>query len=87
MVDLIRLYFGSSTSIGRLSTSFREFNTLGSSKQYNNERGNLRALGTGGKNVDTEVKCHALVPLDDIVNMFANNDCIPEVSFCLCSEI
>lgn len=33
-----------------------------------------------GKNVNTEIKCHSLLPLDDIVVMVSHSDCIPEVS-------
>lgn len=35
---------------------------------------------TMGKNVYTEIKCHSLLPLDDIVSMITHPDCIPEVS-------
>jgi len=34
-----------------------------------------------GKNVNTEIKCHSLLPLDDIVAVVSHPDCIPEVSF------
>lgn len=34
-----------------------------------------------GKNVNTEIKCHSLLPLDDIVAMVSHPDCIPEVSY------
>ncbi|XP_061380179.1 inositol 1,4,5-trisphosphate receptor isoform X1 [Danaus plexippus] len=34
---------------------------------------------TLGKNVYTEIKCHSLLPLDDIVAMITHPDCIPEV--------
>lgn len=36
-----------------------------------------------GKNVNTEIKCHSLLPLDDIVAMVSHPDCIPEVSFAM----
>ncbi|WAR26261.1 ITPR1-like protein, partial [Mya arenaria] len=39
----------------------------------------LLALCTEGKNVYTEIKCHSLLPLDDIVRVVTHNDCIPEV--------
>ena len=32
-----------------------------------------------GKNVYTEIKCHSLLTLDDIVAMVSHKDCIPEV--------
>ena len=39
----------------------------------------LLTLCTEGKNVFTEIKCHSLVPLDDILLIVTNQDCIPEV--------
>jgi len=39
----------------------------------------LLALCTEGKNVYTEIKCHSLLPLDDIVKVVTHSDCIPEV--------
>nr|KAG5704617.1 hypothetical protein BaRGS_031881 [Batillaria attramentaria] len=39
----------------------------------------LLALCTEGKNVYTEIKCHSLLPLDDIVRVVTHQDCIPEV--------
>ena len=43
----------------------------------------LLASCTEGKNVYTEIKCHSLLPLDDIVRIVTHPDCIPEVSFVL----
>ncbi|KAJ7363260.1 hypothetical protein OS493_011542 [Desmophyllum pertusum] len=39
----------------------------------------LLACCTEGKNVYTEIKCHSLLPLDDIVRVVTHPDCIPEV--------
>jgi len=39
----------------------------------------LLSLCTEGKNVYTEIKCHSLLPLDDIVKIVTHPDCIPEV--------
>ncbi|XP_013415241.1 inositol 1,4,5-trisphosphate receptor [Lingula anatina] len=39
----------------------------------------LLAYCTEGKNVYTEIKCHSLLPLDDIVRIVTHGDCIPEV--------
>ncbi|GAB1604735.1 inositol 1,4,5-trisphosphate receptor type 1-like isoform X6 [Argonauta hians] len=39
----------------------------------------LLALCTEGKNVYTEIKCHSLLPLDDIVKVVTDENCIPEV--------
>jgi len=41
----------------------------------------LLALCTEGKNVYTEIKCHSLLPLDDIVRVVTHKDCIPEVMY------
>lgn len=40
----------------------------------------LLACCTEGKNVYTEIKCHSLLPLDDIVRVVTHRDCISEVS-------
>ncbi|XP_064398624.1 inositol 1,4,5-trisphosphate receptor type 2-like isoform X2 [Halichondria panicea] len=34
---------------------------------------------TEGKNVSTEIKCHSLLPLDEIVRVCTHPDCIPDV--------
>ncbi|KAK2568121.1 Inositol 1 [Acropora cervicornis] len=39
----------------------------------------LLACCTEGKNVYTEIKCHSLLPLDDIVRVVTHPDAIPEV--------
>lgn len=47
--------------------------------KYHVELVKLLAGCTMGKNVYTEIKCHSLLPLDDIVVMVSHPDCIPEV--------
>ncbi|XP_072755422.1 inositol 1,4,5-trisphosphate receptor-like isoform X1 [Anoplolepis gracilipes] len=47
--------------------------------QYHVELVKLLACCTMGKNVNTEIKCHSLLPLDDIVGVVSHPDCIPEV--------
>lgn len=47
--------------------------------RYHVELVKLLAYCTMGKNVYTEIKCHSLLPLDDIVAMLTHPDCIPEV--------
>lgn len=49
--------------------------------RYHVELVKLLACCTMGKNVNTEIKCHSLLPLDDIVAMVSHQDCIPEVNF------
>lgn len=39
----------------------------------------LLASCTEGKNVYTEIKCHSLLPLDDIVRVVSHPSCVPEV--------
>lgn len=51
----------------------------GSPLKYHVELVKLLACCTMGKNVYTEIKCHSLLPLDDIVSMVTHPDCIPEV--------
>lgn len=50
-----------------------------SALRYHVELVKLLACCTMGKNVYTEIKCHSLLPLDDIVAMISHQDCIPEV--------
>ncbi|KAK7867408.1 hypothetical protein R5R35_003837 [Gryllus longicercus] len=69
--------------------SFNQFVEMMRSKRYRvDESGALRyhielvkllACCTMGKNVYTEIKCHSLLPLDDIVAVVSHPDCIPEV--------
>ncbi|XP_011161060.1 inositol 1,4,5-trisphosphate receptor isoform X2 [Solenopsis invicta] len=47
--------------------------------QYHVELVKLLACCTMGKNVNTEIKCHSLLPLDDIVAVVSHPDSIPEV--------
>ncbi|KAI4502615.1 hypothetical protein M0802_002527 [Mischocyttarus mexicanus] len=47
--------------------------------KYHVELVKLLACCTMGKNVNTEIKCHSLLPLDDIAAMVSHPDCIPEV--------
>nr|XP_040580259.1 inositol 1,4,5-trisphosphate receptor-like isoform X2 [Lepeophtheirus salmonis] len=47
--------------------------------RYHIELVRLLACCTMGKNVFTEIKCHSLLPLDDIVTMVCHRDTIPEV--------
>ncbi len=39
----------------------------------------LLTLCTEGKNVATEIRCHSLLPLDEIVRVVCHHECIPEV--------
>ena len=47
--------------------------------KYHVELVKLLACCTMGKNVYTEIKCHSLLPLDDIVTTVCHKDCIPEI--------
>ena len=40
----------------------------------------LMVLCTEGKNEYTEIKCHSVLPLDDIVRVVSEVRCLPEVS-------
>ena len=39
----------------------------------------LLTICTEGKNVNTEMRCHSLLPLDEIVKITTHAECIPEV--------
>lgn len=47
--------------------------------RYHIELVNLLAELTEGKNVYTEIKCHSLITLDDIVSVVTHPECIIEV--------
>jgi len=47
--------------------------------RYHIELVKLLTCCTMGKSVYTEIKCHSLLPLDDIVTMVSHSDCTPEV--------
>lgn len=49
--------------------------------QYHRQLVRLLSYCTEGKNVYTEIKCHSLLPLDDIVRIVTHPDCLPEVLF------
>ena len=57
---------------------FKQFLFLLSCR-YHIELVKLLACCTMGKNVFTEIKCHSLLPLDDVVKMVCHKDTIPEV--------
>ena len=41
----------------------------------------LLTICTEGKNVNTEMRCHSLLPLDEIVKVITYEECIPEVNY------
>lgn len=47
---------------------------------YHNTLVELLAACTEGKNVYTELKCNSLLPLDDIVKVVTEENCVPEVA-------
>ena len=47
--------------------------------QYHIHLVDLLSMCTEGKNVTTEMKCHSLLPLDEIVRVVTHPDCIPQV--------
>nr|Q8WSR4.1 RecName: Full=Inositol 1,4,5-trisphosphate receptor; Short=ApIP3R [Patiria pectinifera]BAB84088.1 inositol 1,4,5-trisphosphate receptor [Patiria pectinifera] len=58
----------------------RERMDASSPSQYRHQPWTLLGLAcTEGKNVYTEIKCHSLLPLDDIVRVATHEDCLPEV--------
>ena len=40
----------------------------------------LLSVCTEGKNVTTEIKCHSLLPMDEVVRVLVHKDCLPQVS-------
>uniref|UniRef100_A0A7N8YJQ7 Inositol 1,4,5-trisphosphate receptor n=1 Tax=Mastacembelus armatus TaxID=205130 RepID=A0A7N8YJQ7_9TELE len=63
----------------QMMSSERERTDENGALAYHNTLVELLAACTEGKNVYTELKCNSLLPLDDIVNVVTNDNCIPEV--------
>ncbi len=59
--------------------SENERNDLNSLLNYHIQLVHLLAMCTEGKNASTEIKCHSLIGLDDLVLIVTHPDCIPEV--------
>ena len=57
----------------------RERQQPNSQLQYHRQLVRLLSYCIEGKNVYTEIKCHSLLPLDDIVRIVTHPDCLPEV--------
>ncbi|XP_076468931.1 inositol 1,4,5-trisphosphate-gated calcium channel ITPR1-like isoform X4 [Babylonia areolata] len=70
---------GTYSTLSDLMRSERHRTDDRSPLQYHINLVQLLALCTEGKNVYTEIKCHSLLPLDDIVRVVTQDDCIPEV--------
>jgi len=66
-------------SLMELMRNERELRDPGSLLNYQINLVKLLASCTEGKNVYTEIKCHSLLPLDDLVKVVTHPDCIPEV--------
>lgn len=47
----------------------------------------LLACCTEGKNVFTEIRCHSLLSLDNIIQVVTHPDCITEVLWLRCCDI
>ncbi|XP_075997943.1 inositol 1,4,5-trisphosphate-gated calcium channel ITPR2 [Genypterus blacodes] len=63
----------------QMMASERERTEEDSALAYHNNLVELLAACTEGKNVYTELKCNSLLPLDDIVKVVTDVNCIPEV--------
>ncbi|CAG5037493.1 unnamed protein product [Parnassius apollo] len=63
----------------QMMRQYKHTNEMPEALRYHIELVKLLTCCTLGKNVYTEIKCHSLLPLDDIVAMITHPDCIPEV--------
>ncbi len=81
--DDVLLFFNDKTPFKSLVELMRNEShrmDQGSQLLYHIQLVQLLACCTEGKNVYTEIKCHSLLPLDDIVRVVTHDDCLPEVS-------
>lgn len=82
MGEEILVFYNDHSSFANLlemMQSERERSEESSPLLYHIQLVQLLASCTEGKNVYTEIKCHSLLPLDDIVRIVTHPDCIPEV--------
>lgn len=82
MGEDILLFYNDHASFGSLlemMQSERERTEESSGLLYHIELVHLLSSCTEGKNVYTEIKCHSLLPLDDIVRIVTHPDCVPEI--------
>ncbi|XP_063389990.1 inositol 1,4,5-trisphosphate receptor [Cydia fagiglandana] len=63
----------------QMMRQYKQTNEMPEALRYHIQLVKLLTCCTMGKNVYTEIKCHSLLPLDDIVSMITHPDCIPEV--------
>ncbi|XP_041983681.1 inositol 1,4,5-trisphosphate receptor isoform X2 [Aricia agestis] len=63
----------------QMMRQYKQTNEMPEALTYHIDLVKLLTCCTLGKNVYTEIKCHSLLPLDDIVNTITHADCIPEV--------
>ncbi|CAF3997190.1 unnamed protein product, partial [Rotaria sp. Silwood2] len=70
---------GSLTDLIERMQSESERSNPNSSLNYHIQLVYLLAMCTEGKNASTEIKCHSLIGLDDLVSIVTNPFCLPEV--------
>nr|XP_037876698.1 inositol 1,4,5-trisphosphate receptor isoform X5 [Bombyx mori] len=63
----------------QMMKQYKEKGEMPEALTYHIQLVKLLTCCTMGKNVYTEIKCHSLLPLDDIVSAITNPHCIPEV--------
>ncbi|XP_045539677.1 inositol 1,4,5-trisphosphate receptor [Papilio machaon] len=63
----------------QMMRQYKQTNEMPEALRYHIQLVKLLTCCTLGKNVYTEIKCHSLLPLDDIVATITHPDCIPEV--------
>jgi inositol 1,4,5-triphosphate receptor type 1 len=80
--DDVLLFYNDTKGYQRLielMVSERERSDDNSDLSYHINLVKLLALCTEGKNVYTEIKCHSLLPLEDIARVVTHAECLPEV--------
>ena len=86
--DDVLLFYNDTKGFQRLielMVSERERLNENSDLMYHINLVKLLALCTEGKNVYTEIKCHSLLPLEDIARVVTHAECLPEV--CMCANV
>ncbi|XP_028159204.1 inositol 1,4,5-trisphosphate receptor, partial [Ostrinia furnacalis] len=78
----VLVFYNDKASFNNFIQMMRQYkltNEMPEALTYHIQLVKLLTCCTMGKNVYTEIKCHSLLPLDDIVAMITHPQCIPEV--------
>ena len=80
--DDVLIFYNDDIQFSRLTAEMeqsRKIGRLSDELQYHCELVQLLSCCTEGKNYSTEIKCHGLLPLDDISRVMTHVACLPQI--------